>query len=127
MTFCRWLFRIAGIYGLLVLVPQYLMEDRIGQDSPPAIIHPEFYYGFLGVAVSWQVAFLRIAQDPARYRPLMIPAFLEKMSFGIAVMVLYLQGRASGMLLGFGMVDLMLGVLFLAGYWKAGRKDEVSS
>jgi len=42
------------------------------------------------VAVSWQVAFL-IAQDPARYRPLMIPAVLEKATFGIAVLVLFAQ------------------------------------
>jgi hypothetical protein len=43
----------------------------IGQDQPPAITHPEFYYGFVGVATTWQVTFLIIRRDPKRYRPLM--------------------------------------------------------
>src|SRR5262245_55352144 len=84
MLFARWVFRIAGIYGLAVLVPQYSLEEQVSRDYPPPITHPEYFYGFLGVAVSWQVAFLLIAQDPARYRPLMIPAALEKAAFGIA-------------------------------------------
>ena len=58
MKFSRWVFRIAGIYGLIVLVPQYFMEGRMGADYPPAITHPEYYYGFLGVGVAWQIAFL---------------------------------------------------------------------
>jgi hypothetical protein len=34
---------------------------------------------------------LLIAQDPARHRPLMIPALLEKAAFGIAALVLFVQ------------------------------------
>lgn len=116
MRFARWVFRIAGIYGLAVLLPQYLMEERLGLDDPPAITHPEHFYGFLGVAVSWQVAFLIIAQDPARYRLFMIPAILEKASFGIAVLVLFAQQRGSGMLLAFGIIDLLWGLCFLAAF-----------
>ena len=116
MRFARWVFRIAGIYGLVVLLPQYLMEERVGQDYPPAITHPEYFYGFLGLAVSWQLAFLVIAQDPIRYRLLMIPAVLEKATFGIAVLVLYAQQRASDTLLAFGIIDLMWGALFVVAY-----------
>jgi hypothetical protein len=43
----------------------------IAQDEPPAITHSEFYYGFVGFAMTWQVAFLIIRRDPKRYRPLM--------------------------------------------------------
>ena len=43
----------------------------------------------------------------------MIPAVLEKATFGIAVVVLFFQSRVSGMVLGFGAVDLLLGTLFL--------------
>ena len=71
MRFARWVFRLAGIYGLIVLLPQYFLEERIGRDDPPPITHPEHFYAFLGVAVAWQVAFLVIAQDPIRYRPIM--------------------------------------------------------
>src|SRR5436305_1262516 len=46
-AFARWTFRVAAVIGLIVLVPQYVLEGRIARDDPPAITHPEFYYGFL--------------------------------------------------------------------------------
>jgi hypothetical protein len=113
MTFARRLFLIAGIYGLLVLVPQFFLEDRLGRDFPPAITHPEHFYGFLGVAVAWQVAFLVIARDPVRFRPIMVPAVLEKASFGFAAVALFLRGRVPVVVLIFGLIDLTLGALFL--------------
>ena len=114
MRFARWVFRLAGIYGLIVLLPQYVMEERIGRDDPPPITHAEYFYAFLGVAVAWQVAFLVIARDPIRYRPMMIPAILEKASFAIAAPVLFTQQRVSGVVLGFGIADLVLGILCVA-------------
>jgi hypothetical protein len=116
MLFARWIFRIAGVYGLAVLLPQYFLEARLGRDYPPAITHPEHFYGFLGVAVAWQVAFVLIAQDPVRYRLFMIPAILEKASFGIAVMALYSMQRISTMLVPFGVIDLIWGALFILAY-----------
>ena|SRR6185436_10942964 len=118
MIFAKRLFLIAGIYGLIVLVPQFFMETRTGQDYPPAITHPEFYYGFVSVSVAWQVLFLILAKDPQRYRPMMIAAILEKAGFGIAVPVLYLQHRVSAFMLIFSTVDLILGALFAVAYMK---------
>lgn len=112
MRFARWTFLVAGVYGLLVLLPMYGMEERIGIDTPPPITHPEHFYGFVGVAVAWQFVFLLIGFDPARFRPIMIPAVLEKLSFGIPAIILYAQGRLAGMILGAGLIDLALGVLF---------------
>ena len=116
MTFARWVFRITGIYGVLVLTPLYFMENRIGRDTPPEITHPEYYYGFIGVTLAWQIAFLVIGQDPVRYRPLMIPAILEKASFVIAAAVLFAQERIPVQLFAAGMVDLAWGVLFAVAY-----------
>lgn len=116
MQFARQVFLIAGIYGLIVLVPQYFLEGRIGRDTPPAITHPEFFYGFIGVAAAWQVAFLIIARDPVRYRLIMIPSMLEKLGFGGAAIVLYAQGRLAPMMLLGGIVDLVWCVLFLIAY-----------
>jgi len=31
---------------------------------------PDFYYGFVGVAILWQIAFLAIGRDPIRLRPM---------------------------------------------------------
>src|SRR5918998_3799830 len=118
MTFARRLFLIAGIYGLLVLVPQFFLEDRLGRDYPPAITHPEHFYGFLGVAVAWQVAFLVIARGPVRFRPLMLPAVLEKAAFGLTVVALFLRGRVPAVVLIFGLIDLTLGALFLVAFWR---------
>jgi hypothetical protein len=112
VRFARVVFLAAGIYGILVLLPQYFLEERIGIDYPPPITHPEHFYGFVGVALAWQVAFLVVARDPRRFRPIMIPAVLEKAAFGIAAPVLYLQTRVPAATLGFGLVDLLLGTLF---------------
>jgi hypothetical protein len=108
----RSVFRAAGVYGMLVLLPHYFLEERVGTDYPPPITHPEFFYGFVGVALVWQVAYLLIAQDPLRFRPFMLVAVLAKASFGIAVSALFLKGRVPGLTLGFGAIDLVLGVLF---------------
>jgi len=117
MRFARIVFRAAGLWGLLILTPMFFLIDRIGIDAPPPITHPEFYYGFLCVALAWQFAFLVIGSDPARYRPLMPVAMFEKFSFAIAAFVLSAQGDLSGGGVLFGAAaDLVLGVLFIAAF-----------
>ena len=118
MKFARRLFTAAGVYGILVLLPQYFLEDRTGRDFPPPVTHPEHYYGFVGVALAWQVLFLLIARQPARLRPAMIPSVLEKLAFGLAVPALYLAGRVTPFLLIFAAIDLILGALFAVAYVK---------
>ena len=118
MRFAKIVFWVAGIRGLLVLTPLYFAFDRIGRQDPPAITHPGFYYGFVGVGLAWQIAFLIIARDPARFRPIIIPAVLEKFSFGIAMIVLTLQGRVHPSDLTFAGTDLLLGLLFVAAFVK---------
>jgi hypothetical protein len=114
--FARRVYTIAGIYGLVVLVPQYFMESRIGRDMPPAITHPEYFYGFVGLAVVWQLCFLAIARHPVRLRPIMLVTVLEKLAFGVPAIVLHLQGRLAMSTLAFGVLDLVLGVLFFMAY-----------
>ena len=83
----------------------------------PALIEsPEHFYGFIGVALAWQVAFLIIASDVVRYRPLMLAGVLEKLSFGGAVAILYAVDRVSVGVLLAGTLDLILGALFIAAY-----------
>jgi hypothetical protein len=122
MSFARWVFRIAGIYGVVAMTPFFFMEEPIGRDDPPAITHPEFFYAFVGVALSWQVAFLVISTDPARYRLLMIPAVLEKASFGIAAPLLFVLGRCSAPVFAFSLVDIVLGVLFVISYYRCASE-----
>ena len=114
--FARRVFLIAGIYGLIVLLPHYAMETKIGVDHPPAITHAEFFYGFVGVALAWQVAFLIIARDPVRYRLMMMPGILEKVSFGVAALALYAQGRLPTIMLVPAGIDLIFAALFAVAY-----------
>lgn len=123
MRLAKMTFRIAGIYGATFLAPQYFLEKRIALDFPPAITHPEHFYGFIGVALAWQVAFFVIASDPVRYRPLMGVAVLEKVSFGSAAIVLYVQQRLAALTLAAGIVDLILAGLFILAMQKTPKID----
>ena len=89
MRFARWVFLAAGIYGIVALAPLYFLEDRVGRDYPPAISHPQYFYGFIGVGLAWQALFLLIALDPDRLRPAMLLAIVEKATFAIAVALLF--------------------------------------
>jgi len=117
MRFAKIVFLVAGIYGLLILTPMYFLENKIGRDTPPAITHPEYFYGFTGVALAWQVLFLVLSTDPVRYRAMILPSILEKVSYGIALIVLLSQGRVALSAFAIGSVDWIFAFLFLAAYF----------
>ena len=123
MKFAKVIFRIAAIWGVLVLTPLYFMFDLIGRNDPPPITHPAFFYGFVGAGLAWQIAFFFIATDPVLYRPLMIPSVFEKFSYGIAVVILVVQHRMHPSDLIFGVVDLLLGCLFVVAYARTPRRE----
>ncbi|MCC6744804.1 MAG: hypothetical protein IT175_13180 [Acidobacteria bacterium] len=127
MTFARRVFTAAGAYGLLALIPQYFLEGRNGRDWPPEITHPEYYYGFVGVALAWQIAFFVIADDPIRYRLVMIPAAVEKLAFGIAVAVLFWMDRANPAIFGAALVDVLFAVLFAVAFVRSSRSDRAEN
>ena len=118
--FARRVFTGAGIYGLFCLVPMYGIERLLGTMFPPPITHPEFFYGFAGVALAWQIAFLIIGRDPVRYRALMLPSIVEKIGYGVAVPVLVGLGRTAPGLLPTAIIDLMLAGLFTEAYRRTG-------
>jgi hypothetical protein len=118
MRFTRTVFLFAGIYGLLVLTPFYFLEDKIGQQLPPPITHPEYFYGFLGAGLTWQILFLVLSTDPVKYRAMILPSIVEKVSYGITLVVLYLQGRIAVSTVSIGSVDWIFAFLFVAAYVK---------
>jgi hypothetical protein len=101
-----------------VLAPGFFGEKIVTEKMPPAITHPEFYYGFLGVAVAWQVAFLIIARDPQRFRPIIPAAILEKLTFCVASAVLFALGRIPLIVAMGGAGDFILGTLFPISYFR---------
>ena len=116
--FSSIVFLAAGIYGLIVLAPGFFGEKMVAGKMPPAITHPEFYYGFLGVAVAWQVAFLIIARDPQRFRPIIPAAILEKLTFCVASAVLLALRRIPLIVAMGGAGDFILGTLFTISYFR---------
>jgi hypothetical protein len=119
--FARRVFAGAGIYGLVALLPMYLLEAGIGISLPAPLSHPEHFYGFVGIAVVWQMVFLLIASDVRRFRPLMLLGVLEKLAFGVPALALYAAGRIGGDVLTFGCIDLVLAALFLAAHRATGH------
>ncbi len=120
--FARRAFTGAGIYGIVCLVPMYGVERVLGTMFPPPITHPEFFYGFAGVALAWQLAFLVIGRDPVRYRPLMLPSIVEKIGYGGVTVVLVISGRTAAGLLPTAIVDLLLAVLFAESYRRTAAR-----
>lgn len=117
VNFARRVFLFATVFGFLVVPPLFFLEGTLGRQFPPEITHPEFYYGFAGAVLSWQVVYLLIALDPPRYRPLMLLGALCKASFAIAVFTLVALGRTplgpSLLVLG----DVVLTPLFVWAFW----------
>src|SRR5215467_11870129 len=105
-----------GTLGLVEIIPLYFAEALINQRQPPAITHAEFYYGFLGVTLAWQVDFLVIAIDPVRFRPLMPVSWIEKGLYPIAVAVLVSAGRTSTRMVPAAALDVVWLALFMTAW-----------
>ncbi|MBW7886788.1 MAG: hypothetical protein H3C35_00330 [Bacteroidetes bacterium] len=116
MKFARNIFAVAGFYGILITLPMYFSESSFNTDYPPAITHPEYFYGFISVTFAWQILFLFIAVNPFKYRLLMIPAMLEKLFYASAIFWLYAVHRVSFMTIIFAAIDLVLLFFFLAAF-----------
>ena len=109
----RLIYRVAAIYGLIVLLPLFFAKDYVGARAPPAITHAEYYYGFLGAAAVMQLVYLAIAADPLRFRPLMPVAVLAKLNFVAVVAILFAQGRLAAATLPLPAVDLIIAIAFI--------------
>jgi hypothetical protein len=116
MKFARVAFLIAGVWGIVVLTPLYFLVDLTGRQYAAPADYPQFFYGFLSVAMAWQIAFLVIGSSPARFRPLMIPSIVEKFGHVTGVAVLYGQGRLSVADATAAGPDLLLGILFVLAF-----------
>ena len=118
MKFAKYLFTIAGIWGILVITPLYFIFNEIPKKDPPPVTHPLFYYGFAGVALAWQFVFLVIGSNPVRFRPLMLVGILEKLGYFIPALVLYSQRRVHIADVYISCGDALLAVLFFIAYLK---------
>lgn len=118
VRFAKWVFLLAGVVGIVEVMPLFFLEGLIGVRPPPPITHPEFYYGFAVIVLVWQIAFVVIARDPQRYLPFMPVLFLEKLLYPIVVFTLYAQGRVTSQSFPGPILDLIWLVLFLVVWTK---------
>lgn len=118
MRFAKWVFTGAGIWGIAVLTPLFWLVDVTGRRYPPPADYPQFFYGFMLVAMAWQIAFLVIGRDPVRFRPLMIAAVFEKLGYVSMLFVMRAQSRISALDAQPALPDLILGLLFIAAFVK---------
>ena len=116
IRFARTVFTCAGIWGFVVLTPLYFSLDLVGRFYPPAITHPDFFYGFIGVAIAWQIVFLLIGRDPTSLHTMMIPAMLEKFGYVLTLSILYAQGTLQLGQLAVAVPDFVLGLLFVIAF-----------
>lgn len=123
MRFAKIVFIAAGVWGIVVLTPLYFLIDLTGRQYAPPTAYPQFFYGFLSVAMAWQIAFLVIGSSPARFRPLMIPSIVEKLGYVAILAVLYGQARISAADATAAVPDLLLGVLFIVAFAKTATSD----
>jgi hypothetical protein len=127
MKLAKRVFTIAGIWGVVVLTPLYFSLDTIGRMYPPGITHPDFFFGFVGVALAWQFAFLMIGRDPARFRPLMILAMIEKFGYVLTLTVLFVRGELMPGQFFVAVPDFVLGVLFVWSFFSVSDERQYSA
>ena len=118
MKFAKVVFVGAGIWGIGVLTPLYWLVDVSGRRYGVPTEYPQFYYGFLSVAMAWQIAFLIIGSNPARFRMLMIPGMLEKLGYVVPLVVLYQQARVTWADAQAAVPDFALAILMMLAFVK---------
>jgi hypothetical protein len=120
MRFARTVFTVAGMYGIVVLVPPLFLESQYGRNYPPPVTHPEFFYGFFALGIAWQILFFILATDPIKYHAMMIPAMLEKTGYPLALIFLHLHNRIVPRMFALGSLDWIFLILFAISYAKTG-------
>ena len=123
MKFAKFVFIVAGVWGIAVLTPLYFLVDITGRQYAPPTAYPQFFYGFLFVAMAWQIAFLIVGSDPARFRLLMIPAVIEKLGYVATLIVLFSRAQIPAVDAQAAVPDGLLGLLFIAAFVKTARSS----
>jgi mannose-6-phosphate isomerase-like protein (cupin superfamily) len=113
MRLAKSVFLLAGIAGVILVAPAYFLERWAGEFDPPPVSQPQYFYGFVGIVLVWQLVYLLIASNPMRFRPMMLFGALGKGSFALAIVALYAAGRVAPLWLAFVAFDGALAILFV--------------
>ena len=116
MKFAKIVFIAGGVWGMAALVPFYWLADISGRRYAAPVDYPQFFWGFFSVALAWQLAFLLIGSNPVRFRPLMLPAIVEKFGFILTLAMLLGRGRITSADAAAAIPDTVVGLLFIAAF-----------
>jgi hypothetical protein len=114
-----WIFRVAALYGVVVLLPMYFLAVP----DPYRLTQ----LGFVGLALVFQVVFWVIGGDPVRFRPLVPLAVAEKAVFGIPALAFFVLGRTDGFTALFAAIDVILGAVFVWAFLRLRRLARTTS
>jgi hypothetical protein len=120
VRFARIVFVVAGVLGLLLLLPLAYSAVVDGQGILPGLGGAGmFFLGFVAQYMCWQILYLVLATNPVRYRPMMIPAFFAQAMGALYPQWLYLYGFEPWVPVA--AVEIALAILFLVAYWTTGQ------
>ena len=125
MLFAKRVFFVAGVYGLVVLTPFYFLETKVGEISNQPVTHPEYYYGFLGVALalSWPAGLLVAATWLAAAAIWRISSLSALIAAALAPLyMLYLGGPVNGFLIA--LLALLIFMTHRQNIARLGRGEE---
>ena len=120
MRFAKWVFTLAGIYGLLTVPPDYFLEGVMARRYGP-MGQPLWFYGFLGLVVVFQLIYLAIGRDPVRYRAFMPLALLAKVGFAATALVLWRLGRTPLEQVAITAPDMIWSVFFVIAWLRTPK------
>ena len=118
MTFAKWVFTIGGVWGVLIIGPLFFAEGAMADATGKPFSHPDTYYGFVAAVFCWQLSYLVISRDPARYRPFMLLGALGKLLYAGGCWLLFAQGRIPVTVPAIASPDLLLALLFVVAWFK---------
>jgi hypothetical protein len=76
------------------------------------------------MTLAFQIVFFVIAWEPSRFRPMIMACLFEKLSYVIAVAVLYLEGRTKASETVSAYPDAILATLFLISWFKTRPAEQ---
>lgn len=123
MIFAKWVFTIAGAFGVIVIAPLFFLEDVMARSGGP-FNHPETYYGFAGAVLAWQFVYLVIGRNPAPYRPIMLLGALGKVIYATATWVLLAEGRIPLSVPVISSPDILFATLFVIAWFKTRPAEQ---
>ena len=121
MKLARWVFLIAGILGLIPVVPLVYTTMVKGETIPPDFASMGVFFSVsVFQYVCWQISYIILARDPVRFRSMMIPAFFVEITAPFNPFWLFLYGFKFW--ISIAVVDILLAILFVVAFWLTGRE-----